>query len=87
MVATLVALLANIDTTTALKAFIAVLRAQALRYNINFDAGVGVKDVEAGSKEINKFLFPPLSTSFSFQNNCIIWDTLSFYIDVALTLW
>lgn len=83
MVATLVALLANTDTTTALKAFIAVLRAQALRY----DAGVGVKDAEAGSKEINKFLFPPLSTSFSFQNNYIIWDTLSFYIDVALTLW
>lgn len=66
MVATLVALLANIDTTTALKAFIAVLRAQALRYNINFDAGVGVKDVEAGSKEI-KFLFPPFRHLFLFR--------------------
>lgn len=66
MVATLVALLANIDTTTALKAFIAVLRAQALRY-INFDAGVGVKDVEAGSKEINKFLFPPFRHLFLFR--------------------
>lgn len=67
MVATLVALLANIDTTTALKAFIAVLRAQALRYNINFEAGVGVKDVEAGSKEINKFLFPPFRHLFLFR--------------------
>lgn len=67
MVATLVALLANTDTTTALKAFIAVLRAQALRYNISFDAGVGVKDAEAGSKEINKFLFPPFRRLFLFR--------------------
>lgn len=67
MVATLVTLLANTDTTTALKAFIAALRAQALRYNISIDAGVGVKDVEAGSKKINKFLFPPFRHLFLFR--------------------
>lgn len=67
MVATLVALLANIDTTTALKAFIAVLRAQALRYNINFDAGVGVKDVDFFASSFNKFLFPPFRHLFLFR--------------------